>query len=193
MLAAAGDLSWQWAVTLAVLPLIAALATTILNRRAEDKRRERDYARQDAQRIRDEEREIDARHAGERRSAYVGLMIAAHEAQRELDEIMHALAIDRPVGNEYDRLDSIWRDVGRAHELVDMLGSTKVRLAAIRVRIAHHDLGEQVRRFGQACQAGTYPRPAPTGESDARAALDEFNKQARFELGLDKPIPGVDT
>lgn len=196
MITGAVDVPLPWVVALSIIPAAtaaaAAVGTTMLNRRAERERTSAEHRRQDDQRRRDEEREDDARHLAERRSAYVALMVAAREADHEISAIMLALASDQPIGDESERLDHMRIEIARAHALVDMLASTTVRLAAIETKIAYNRFLNEVRLYQRACEDGTTPRPAPTGQLAASEALKEFTKQARFELGLDKPIPGVD-
>lgn len=189
MITAAVEVPLPWVVALSIIPAAIAAATaigtTVLNRHAEKERTAEQHRRQDEQRRRDEEREDAARHLAERRAAYVALMSAAHEADHEIDAILLALATDRPTGNESDELERLRRDIARAHAMVDLLASTSVRLAAILLKIAYHTIFEEVRGYQRACEDGTLPRPSPKSRHAGSEAVKEFNKQVRFELGLD--------
>ncbi|WP_206784663.1 hypothetical protein [Amycolatopsis sp. MtRt-6] len=185
---ASGQVSVWVPIVVGIIGLVGVVTGQLINSRREDRRWEREAAREELRHRRETERLAAERaHAmtlhwsQERRDAYAGLLKESDECLRALLEWVEALDRKKPTGEIEARLSEHARALRSFHAAVDILGSPGIREMAEELVLT--TVGARITITSDGVDGSS--RDSALRKADR--ARDAFLGEVRAELGVDTP------
>ncbi|MEU4520502.1 hypothetical protein AB0F52_17620 [Amycolatopsis sp. NPDC024027] len=183
-----GQVSVRVPIVVGIIGLVGVVAGQLINSRREDRRWEREAAREELRHRRETERLAAERaHAialhwsQERKDAYAGLLKETGEYLSALLKHVEALARHEPIGESQALMSEHANAAASFHAAVDILASPRIRaLADDLVRAA---VGARITVTSEGVDGSS--REAAL--RNAERAQDAFLGEVRAELGVDTP------
>ena len=175
-------------IIVGIIGLAGVVTGQLINSRREDRRWEREAAREELRHRRETERlAADRAHAialhwsQERKDAYAGLLKETGEYLRALLKCVEALARNEPLGESQTLMSEHAHAAASFHAAVDILASPRIRATAD--DLVQAAIGARITVNSKGIDSGSRDEAL----REAARARDAFLGEVRAELGVDTP------
>jgi len=186
---ASGQVSVWVPIVVGIIGLVGVVTGQLINSRREDRRGEREAAREELRHRREVERlaaerahAITLHWSQERKDAYAGLLKETGEYLSALLKCVEAIARDEPIGEAMKLMGEHAHAVASFHAAVDILASPRIR--ALADDLVQAAVGA---RITVSSSTGMDVRSREVALREAERARDAFLAEVRAELGVDTP------
>ncbi|WP_086845794.1 hypothetical protein [Amycolatopsis kentuckyensis] len=183
-----GQVSVWVPIVVGIIGLLGVVTGQLINSRREDRRWEREAAREELRHRRENERlaaerahAITLHWSQERKDAYAGLLKEADDYLRTLLKYVEALEHKGPTGEFLTLMSKHAQAAGSFHAVVDILASPLIRAAAD--ELARATVGARI----TVTSDGVDGHSRGVALREAERARDAFLGEVRAELGVDTP------